>query len=158
MSFAKRVTNNYVVIGTSYGGGYVYSGAYMITAEGVAQWASDNAAFLSVAGNTYTTTQEKFYDLMFHTNNGIWTDKYFSLPGYGYLDPGILLTDMGKDIYVGVPGEANILHLRLMQAPGTLANLGKGGWVGYIVVETHASDIFADTSGDTVPCVSVARI
>ena len=47
---------------------------------------------------------------------------------------------------------------RLMQAPGTLANLGKGGWVGYVVVETNAVDIFTDRTGNDLPCVSVARI
>uniref|UniRef100_A0A6C0BDK4 Uncharacterized protein n=1 Tax=viral metagenome TaxID=1070528 RepID=A0A6C0BDK4_9ZZZZ len=156
-SLAKRVTNNYVVIPT-WSDGDTYSGVYMITADGVAQWASDNALFLSVAGNTYTTTPANFYNLMIHTGNGIWTDKYYSLPDYGYLNPGVVLTDLGKDIYVGVSGEANILHLRLMQTPGTLANLGKGGWVGYVVVETNASDIFTDNTGNTLPCVSVARL
>ena len=156
-SLAKRVTNNYVVIPT-WNDGDTYSGCYMLTADGLAQWASDNALFLSVSGNTYTTTPANFYDLMYHSNNGIWTAKYYSLPSEGYLDPGVILTDLGKDVYVGVPGEANILHLRLMQAPGTLANLGKGGWVGYVVVVANAVDIFTDRTGNSLPCVSVARL
>ena len=150
-SLAKRVTNNYVVIPVNYSDSVLSSGVYMLTTDAFAQWASDNALFLSVSGNTYTTTPANFYNLMIHTGNGIWADKYYSLPGNGYLDPGVVLTDLGKDIYVGVSGEANILHLRLMQAPGNLAGLGKNGWVGYVVVETNASDIFTDNTGNTLP-------
>ena len=157
-ALAKRVTNNYVVIPT-WNDGDIYSGCYMLTPDALTRWASDNALFLSVSGNTYTTTIAKFYDLMDHSETtGIWNAQYYTLPGQGYLDAGIVLTDLGKDAYIGVPGEANILHLRLMQAPGTLANLGKGGWVGYVVVETNAVDIFTDRTGSNLPCVSVARI
>jgi hypothetical protein len=87
---------------------------------------------------------------LFVVTENLWT-------GYGSNDSlpiGMELKDMGKDIYIGVPGEANLLHLRLVQLPGTVANLGKGGAVGYLVVEANAS-IF---SMDQYLVVSVARL
>ena len=61
---------------------------------------------------------------------------------------------MGKDIFIGVPGEANLLRLRLVQLPGTVANLGKGGAVGYVVIEANAN-IF---DGTNFQIVAVARL
>lgn len=157
-TFAKRVTNNFVVIPTNIIEGVLNSGCYLLSKQGFAQWVSDNASILTVVENTYTTSIANFPNLVNDSTNGISNSKYYTLPDYGYINQGIELTDLGKDVFIGVPGQANILHLRLVQAPGTLANLGEGGWVGYVAVETNASDIFTDPEGGSVPVVSVARV
>jgi hypothetical protein len=160
MGFALRPTNSFIVFPTYWDvPNRMASACFLITPASVAQWAADNASLLTVLGNTYTVKNPaNFVSVIGGDGNGIWTNQYYTLPDTGYLAPGTLLTDLGKDIFIGVPDEPNILHLRLVQAPGTLGNQGKGGWVGYTPVGTYAFDIFTDTRGTTTPIVSVARI
>ena len=153
---AQRKTNTFVVL-------YLYddttfkSNCYLIQERGFNQWKQDNASILSIAGNTITTSVADFPGAIENSGNGLWSSQYFTFPDFGYVAPATTLTDLGKDIFIGVPGEANLLHLRLVQAPGTVAGLGKGGNVGYVAVECNA-DIFITETGNSFPNVSVARV
>ena len=132
-----------------------YSNCYLISENDFANWKTDNASvILSSVGNVITIGMENFSNAMTYTEpNGYWNATYFTLPNQGLVNIGVTLTDMGKDVFIGVPGETNILHLRLVQAPG---NFGKNGVVGYIPIECNA-DIFND-GGFNFPNVSVARV
>ena len=142
--FAQR-TGNFVVI-ANYVDGQLYSNCYLYAESDIAAWASDNASIVSVNGNIYTSSVANYETVV----GNLWT----SYSSFGSFPIGTELKDMGKDIYIGLPDEANLLHLRLVQLPGTVANLGKGGAVGYVVIEANA-DIL---NGDTLPGVSVARL
>ena len=147
--FAQR-TGNFVV--TAYGvDGKLLSNCYIQLESDIAQWASDNASMLTVVGNVYTSSVDNYFTV---TQN-LWGD-YYHVPEYPNetLPVGMELKDMGKDIYIGVPGEANLLHLRLVQLPGALDALGRGASCGYVVVEGNA-DIFTINQYLTV---SVARL
>lgn len=133
------------------------STAHLMLKSGFSNWAYDNRALITVAGNTYTAkTYANFSNIVASNNpasNGIWNlnnTRYY--PNTTAIPPGRVLRDMGQDAYVGVPGQANMLHLRLVTLPGSVPSLG-GGTVGYVVVETNA-DIF---NGTSYPNTSVAR-
>ena len=151
--FAQR-TGNFVV--TAYGvDGILYSNCYIQLESDIAQWASDNAGVLTVVGNVYISSVANYRSVV----QDLWYDgSYYNVPEYPneLLPIGMELKDMGKDIYIGVPGEANLLHLRLVQLPGALDALGRGASSGYVVVEGNA-DIFSNTDY-TYPTVSVARL
>ena len=155
----QRKTNTFVVIpvyGTSAADLTApYSNCYLISENDFAEWKKDNASVIvSSAGNVITISGANFQNAMNSTEpNGYWNSKYFTLPNQGRVNIGVTLIDMGKDVFIGVPGEANILHLRLVQAPG---NLGRNGLIGYIPIECNA-DIFND-GGINFPSVSVARV
>jgi len=151
-------TNGYVIIPTYYNTTpptSILGTAAMLTAEGLTRWASANKAKLSVAANTYTASIANLPNLISKAAGGLYSSTYYTLPLFGQLPPGTFLKDLGKDIYIGVPGQANIFHFRLVQAPGILNNLGNGGWTGYVCVENNTS-----TFSDYVnfPQVSVARV
>jgi hypothetical protein len=158
-TYATRLTSSWITIGTYILGGELTSSMYLTPCPGLAQWAADNEDYLYVNGNQYIVVNPANYAMVIgNTGNGFWTHKYSAaFPEEGYFRVGTLFKDLGRDVYIGVPNEPNILHLRLMQAPGTLSSLGKGGLVGYGVVETNASDIFTESDGRTIPCVSLAR-
>ena len=149
--FAQR-TGNFVV--TAYGvDGILYSNCYIQLESDIAQWASDNAGVLTVVGNVYISSVANYRSVV----QDLWYDgSYYNVPEYPnvLLPIGMELKDMGKDIYIGVPGEANLLHLRLVQLPGALDALGRGASSGYVVVEANA-DIF---DGFSYPNVAVARL
>ena len=149
--FAQR-TGNFVV--TAYGvDGKLYSNCYIQLESDIAQWASDNAGVLTVVGNVYISSVANYRSVV----QDLWYGAaYYNVPEYPneYLPIGMELKDMGKDIYIGVPGEANLLHLRLVQLPGALDALGRGASCGYVVVEGNA-DIFTINQYLTV---SVARL
>ena len=151
--FSQR-TGNYVVIANYFDTDTIYSNAYLMLVKDFDQWVSDNKSLLTVVGNTYTSSVANFSSIMNNVSNGIYENKYYTLPNRGQLPIGMELKDMGKDAFIGVPGEANLLRLRLVQLPGTVANLGKGGAVGYIPIEANA-DIF---DGASYPNLSVARL
>ena len=134
------------------------STAYLMPKSGLSNWAFDNRALITVAGNTYTAkTYANFSNIVGSNNpgsNGIWNlnnTRYYTTTTP--IAPGRILRDMGQDIYIGVPGQANMLHLRLVTLPGGLSSLGGPGSVGYVVVETNA-DIFTTSN---YPNTSVAR-
>lgn len=153
---AQRKTNTFVVL-LLYPDAVYSSNCYLLLEKDFAEWKKDNASILTIAGNNITTSIANFPDAVGNGGNGIWTSKYFTLPDSGYIAPATSLTDLGKDVYIGVPGEANLLHLRLVQAPGSVAGLGKAGTVGYIPVECNAS-LFITDDGQNYPNVSVARV
>lgn len=155
---AQRKSNTFVVIpvhGASAGDLTApYSNCYLVSENDFSEWKKDNApVILSSVGNVITISEANFSNAINSTEpNGYWNAKYYTLPNEGIVNIGVTLTDMGKDVFIGVPSEANILHLRLVRAPG---NLGKNGVVGYIPIEWN-SDI-AD-GGINFPNVSVARV
>lgn len=161
-AYAQRKTNSFVVIPqyvTEGDGAYLSSNCYLISEADVAQWLKDNASKITRVGNVVTTSVANFPDLVGNSGNGIWANKYYTiLPNIGYVDMGTTLTDLGKDLYIGVPGESNLLHYRLVQAPGSVANAGKGGIVGYVVVEANADIFTASIVGNSYPSVAVARV
>jgi len=148
--------NNYVAMPYYYNAGTIESYTYLIAEDDVNQWVLDNADILTVFSNMYLTSVENYPSLVGNTGNGIWSYQYYTLPNGGYVAPGIELKNMGKEIFVGVPGEPNLLHLRLVQMPSTVENLGKGGVVGYAFVEGNAT-IFVNDK-DNYPVISVARL
>ena len=134
------------------------STAYLMPKSGLSNWAYDNRALITVAGNTYTAkTSANFSNIVGSNNpasNGIWNlnnTRYY--PSASPIAPGKILRDLGQDAYIGVPGQANMLHLRLVQPPGSVPSGGLGMPSGYVVVETNA-DIF---NGANYPNTSVAR-
>lgn len=156
----QRKTNTFVVIPAFIRSGTLsppYSSCYLLSEDGLTQWKHDNASIMTIVGNNIIIRPENFANAITSNNDiGFWNAKYYTYPGEGLVNVGITLTDLGKDVYVGVPGEPNILHLRLVQAPGSINTCGKGGLVGYIPIECN-SDIF-DSGGDEYPNVSVARL
>ena len=148
--FAQR-TGNYIVT-TNYVNVTLYSNCYIQLESDIAQWASDNASLLTVVGNVYISSVANYRSVV----QDLWYGAYFNVPEYpsDALPIGMELKDMGKDIYIGVPGEPNLLHLRLVQLPGALDALGRGASCGYVVVEANA-DIF---DGNLYPNVAVARL
>jgi hypothetical protein len=166
-NYSQRLTNNYIVLPLYYNsgsGGVIKSDCYVLPESSLTQWASDNASKLTVVGNVYTTSVANFPTIIANsisTPNGLWQDKYYTFSGYGYMNPGVTLKDMGKDVYIGTPQESNLLHLRLVQVPGPVSNSGQGGKTGYVFVEGNA-DIFNSTGNDMgnneYPVVSVARV
>ena len=150
--FAQR-TGNYIVTANYVNSGQLYSNCYIQLESDIAQWASDNAGVLTVVGNVYISSVANYRSVV----QDLWYGAaYYNVPEYPnvLLPIGMELKDMGKDIYIGVPGEANLLHLRLVQLPGALDALGRGASSGYVVVEANA-DIF---DGDLYPNVAVARL
>ena len=148
--------NNYVVIITVTSPS-ITSTARLMSQTGFNNWASDNKSILSVAGNTYTTSFANYRRAVGNSTNGIWNlgnSRYYNPPNPAPIAPGTILRDMGQDRFIGVPGQANLLHLRLVELPGTVENSGLGGAIGYVVVEGNAN-IF---NGTTYPNVSVARV
>jgi hypothetical protein len=156
-NYSQRLTNNYIVIPLNFDTGAIVSNCYLISESALAQWASDNASKLTVVGNVYTTSLANFPGVVNNIGNGIWTDQYYTLPNGGYVNPGVTLKDMGKDVYIGTPQESNLLHLRLVQVPGPVANSGEGGMTGYVFVEGNC-DLFTNPLGSTYPIISVARV
>ena len=134
----------------------VESFVYLISADEIDQWVLDNADILTVFSNMYLTSVDNYPSLVGVTGNGIWASKYYTLPNGGYVPQGTELKDMGKEMFVGVPGEPNLLRLRLVQMPGTVENLGKGGTVGYTFIEANADIFVADEQN--YPVVGVARL
>ena len=132
------------------------SGCYILLENDFKRWASDYASNYSVVGNVYTALSVGDFETMIGSlYDGLWSEYYYVVPGNPGLIPiGTELKDLGKDIYIGLPGEANILRLRLVQLPGTVANMGKGGAVGYIFIEANGP-IF---DGGDYPAVGVARL
>ena len=150
--FAQR-TGNYIVTANYVNSGQLYSNCYIQLESDIAQWASDNAGVLTVVGNVYISSVANYRSVV----QDLWYGAaYYNVPEYPneLLPIGMELKDMGKDIYIGVPGEANLLHLRLVQLPGALDALGRGASSGYVVVEANA-DIF---DGNLYPNVAVARL
>ena len=153
--FAQN-SGNFVSMAYRYFEGSVESYVYLITADEIDQWVLDNADILTVFSNMYLTSVDNYPSLVGGTGNGIWASKYRTLPLNGYVPQGTELKDMGKEMFVGVPGEPNLLRLRLVQMPGTLENLGKGGTVGYTFIEANATIFVGDEQN--YPVVSVARL
>ena len=149
--FSQRKTNSFIVA--------LSEAVFLLQPAQLAQWASDNKSILIVVGSTYTTSVANFRGLVNNVDNGIFADKYYS-PGNVHLNaitPGTTLKDLGKDIYIGTSAASNLLHLRLVELPGTVENAGEGGTVGYIPIEANA-DIFSEYPPVTYPCVGVARV
>lgn len=152
--FAQN-TGNFVVIATYSYSEVLYSNCYILFENDFKRWASDYASNYSVVGNVYTALSVGDFESMISEPSGLWSEYYYVVPGNPGLIPiGTELKDLGKDIYIGLPGEANILRLRLVQLPGTVANMGKGGAVGYIFIEANGP-IF---DGGDYPAVGVARL
>jgi len=149
--FAQR-TGNFVVLGKYLSGGSLYSNCYIQLESDIAKWAAHNASMLTVVGNVYTSSVANYRGVV----QDLWYGSYYNVPEYPIepLPIGMELKDMGKDIFIGVPGEANLLHLRLVQLPGALDALGRGASSGYVVIEANAN-IF---DGDAYPNVGVARL
>ena len=153
--FAQN-SGNFVSMAYRVNSGSVESYVYLISADEIDQWVLDNADILTVFSNMYLTSVDNYASLVGTTGNGIWASKYYTLPNGGYVAQGTELKDLGKEMFVGVPGEPNLLRLRLVQMPGTLENLGKGGTVGYTFIEANATIFVGDEQN--YPVVSVARL
>jgi len=72
------------------------------------------------------------------------------------LDPintNTTIKDLGKDLYFGIQNEANLVHLRLVEVPGTVEDSGEKGIVGYVYLEVNYAN-----PGTYVPEVGVSRI
>lgn len=150
-AFAQRKTNTFVAFPTAYNGeGGISTNLYLFSEAGLALWKQENASTLTIVGNNITTSVSNYPTVI----QDLWTNTDYSSYYSEQVAPGTTLTDMGKDVYIGVPGEANLLHLRLVQLPASTAALGKDGFVGYIPVEGNA-DIF---DGNLAPIVAVARV
>lgn len=130
------------------------SNCYLLSEPDFERWKQDFALYLKVVGNNITTSVENFAFVV--GSSGIWSSEYYTYADSGYVPPATTLIDLGKDIYIGVPGEPNLLHLRLVQLPGSVETLGKGGKTGYVPIECNA-DIFVTTDGLSYMNVSVAR-
>ena len=151
---------SFVTIATASG----LSTAHLMTKPQFSNWVNSNRSMLTIAGNTYiakgttpTLMYQNFSNIVGSNNpasNGFWnlnnTNFYSNTTP---IPPGRVLRDMGQDVYIGVPGQANMLHLRLVTLPGGLTSLGGPGTTGYVVVETNAN-IF---TGVGYPNTSVAR-
>jgi len=66
----------------------------------------------------------------------------------------VTLRDLGKDIYFGIPSQTNLLRGRLVELPGSVANSGEGGTVGFVWIEVNASEL---NTGESPILVGVAR-
>ena len=53
------------------------------------------------------------------------------------LNSGIALNDMGGEIRVGSATSSDFVVFRRVQVPGTIANEGGGGQVGYVVIDNN---------------------
>lgn len=148
--FAQRKTNTFVTIPFTTSGGGLITNVYLVSKADFESWKTNNASKMTITGNVITISVEHYAEVI----SDYWYGNYYNFPDQGHIAPGVSLTDLGNDVYVGVPGEANIMHLRLVQAPTSVANLGKGGIVGYIPIECNA-DLF---DGDSYPNVGVARV
>jgi len=149
--YSQRKTNSFIVV--------LSEAVFLLQPAQFAQWASDNKALLTVVGSTYTTNVANFRSVVNNTGNGLFADKYY-IPGNAFVDAltiGTTLQDLGKDVYIGTSAASNLLHLRLVELPGTVENAGEGGTVGYIPIEANA-DIFSEYPPVTYPCVGVARV
>jgi hypothetical protein len=146
--YSQRKTNSFIVA--------LSEAVFLLQPAQLAQWASDNKSILTVVGSTYTTSVVNFRGLVNNVDNGLFTDKYYSFPVTA-LVPGTTLKDLGKDVYIGTNAASNLLHLRLVELPGTVEHAGENGTVGYIPIEANA-DIFSEYPPVTYPCVGVARV
>ena len=152
--FAQN-NGNFVATASYYFEGILHSGCYILFEKDFNRWAYDYVSNYSAVGNVYTALSVADFETMISEPDGLWSEYYYVVDGNpGEIPIGTELKDLGKDIFIGLPGEANILRLRLVQLPGTVENLGKGGAVGYVIIEANSS-IF---DGNNYPVVGVARL
>lgn len=150
--------NNFVVIGTSTITGTPdrqTSTAYLMPASNFKNWQTDNRSIITIAGNTNTISVANFSNAIGTGTNGLWNiakTRYY--PISTTLTIGTTLRDLGADQFIGVPGQANMIRLRLVAKPGSVPSSGYGGQQGYVVIGANA-DI---CNGVTYPNVSVARV
>jgi hypothetical protein len=147
---SQRKTNTFVTIPFTVSGGDLVTNVYLVSKQDFEAFKRNNASKMTITGNVITVSINDYTDVI----SDYWFGDYYNFPDQGQIAPGVTLTDLGNDVYIGVPGEPNILHLRLVQAPTSVANLGKGGIVGYTPIECN-SDLF---DGNNYPNVGIARV
>ena len=122
---AQRLTKSFVT----------NSDAYLLHSD-VSSWVDYGSP--TQVGNLYIyDSPSSFIDGM----EGLWNEGANFYPEGNALPSNITLKDLGKDIYFGTRDEPNLVHMRLVGYPGSVANLGQGGIVGYTYVEINSSEL-----------------
>ena len=130
--FSQRASKNLLTMYTP-----VYSSAIPFFLESdFNDWVEANSQYVTRVGNVITVTGVPVtdvlrgtgsYSILEHNGNNIYVGK--------------TVNNMGKTIYIGSSTESEYLVFTRVQVPGTLANEGHAGAVGYVVTDNNCSDL-----------------
>ena len=130
--FSQRASKNLLTV---YSPAYINGVPFFLESD-FNDWVEANSQYVTRVGNVITVTGASVTDVLRGTGS------YSQLEHSGDdIYVGKTVNNMGKTIYIGSSTESEYLVFTRVQVPGTLANEGHAGAVGYVVTDNNCSDL-----------------